>query len=175
MIGTWEDEHQILPSLRVFPLSTVERLSITGHEALADPETEGLDHRQTLLLADNLRTLTLTGLQNLPFILALNPGHNASDTVVCPKLEEFVLYIQRQGDESCIEALSEMAKERASRGAKLSTVVIVCPQELIAAEGMFGLDSCVSHVERRLYEKLPEWDDVPGEVSGIADIGKWWD
>ena len=94
----------------------------------------------------NLRTLTLTMCKNLSFIFTLNPNLNASNTVVRPKLEKPVLYTE----EPCIDELLETAKEWGSRGARLSTVVIVCLRELISTEKVFDLRSYVSHVERRL-------------------------
>jgi hypothetical protein len=96
-----------------------------------------------------LRTLTLTDCLNLPFVFALNPNRTPSKAVVCPELEELVLYIKTR-DRFCIDELLEMVKERDSRGAKLSTITIVCPQEFVPAKEVDKLRDHVSSVEYRL-------------------------
>jgi len=75
----------------------------------------------TLLLMNNLRTLTLTNCLNLPSAFALNPNQNPSRTVVCPKLEELVLHtMDKDKDLACVNELLEAVKERASSGSKLA-------------------------------------------------------
>ena len=159
----------ILRSLNELPISTTERLMIIHYDGSADPKIEESSAHQTLLLMNSLRTLTLINCTDLSFILALNPIHNTSNVVACPKLVELVLYIQRQQEESCINKLLEMTKERASRGAKLSTIVVVCPQELIRAENILGLRRYVSCVEHRSDDEPPRWDFISGEVDEIDE------
>ena len=179
----WEDkshdpptvEHRVLHSLDRFPIPTIERLAVTGYDASELPEAAGCPY-QALLPANNLRTLALAECHNTPFIVALNPGCNASNIVVCPKLEEFILYIREQEDVDCVEELSEMVKERASRGAKLSTVVIVCPRKITLAKKLFDLRKYVSRVEHRVEDEIPEWDTITGEVSMVVELNRqWWD
>jgi hypothetical protein len=179
VIGTWagsdpvpDFDLRVLRSLKMFPISTAERLAITQYDASADPKTGESGAYQTLFLMNNLRTLTLTDCLILSFVLALNPSHNASNEVMCPRLEEVILYIQDQ-DESYIDELLEMAEVRFSRGAKLSMISIVCPWELIPVEKVFDLRKYVSRVEYRLDNELPRWDAIPGEVDEIDDNGDW--
>jgi len=159
-----------LRSLNRLPISTIERLSITGCSFLLRGKSEESGTYQTLLLMNNLRTLTLIDCRNLSFILALNPDHNTQNTMVCPELEELVLHPNVERNKYWIDGLVEMAGARASNGAKLSTIVIVCPREAILAEKMFALKSHVSHVEYRLDPELTRWDAIPGEVNEIDDF-----
>lgn len=103
----------------------------------------------------NLHKLTLTHCLNLPFILALNPEQNLSGTLVCPKLEELVLYIMT-GAWFYIKEMLAMVKERASSGAKRSTITIVCSQEFVLAKEVLKLREYVSRVEYRLDDVVPE-------------------
>lgn len=179
MVGTWYGEgsppliaeHQVLWSLNRFPISTTESLTIAQCDVPVCPKTEESAAYQTLLLMNNIRTLTLVDCLNLPFIFALDPNKNTSNTVVCPKLEKLVLYTQEQTDETCTEELLEMAMERASRGAKLPTLVIDCSQELLPEDKVSELKSHVSHVERQLGDEPPGWDTIPGDIGHFG----WWD
>jgi hypothetical protein len=182
VINTWDGkrlpilDHRILQSLNKFPISTTERLAFTRYHITAHSKTEKSGVYRTLLLMHNLRTLTLTNCLNLSFILALNPSRNASNTVVCPKLKEVVLYIQKQHiheqqDGSSMDELLEMAKDRASRGAKLLSIVITCPWGIPVE--VSGLRSYVSRVEYRLDDESPRWDVHPGEVDE-GGYGRAW-
>ena len=122
-------DQRILRSLNELPISTTEILEIGQYDNSTHPEAY-----RTLLLMNDLLTLRLDDYINPSFISALNPNRNTSNTVVCPKLEELILCIQAQWDEPCIDELLEMVEERASMGAKLSVMVIVCPRILIPAE-----------------------------------------
>ena len=181
MFGTWDDANsarnildcRILRSLKKFHISTTERLAIAQCDAPVRSKTENSGAYQTLHLMNNLRTLVLTDCLNHSFIFALNPDRNASNMVVCPELEEVVLHIREQREGSCIDGLLEMAKERASRGAKLSTVVIVCPREYIPVEKVFDLRSYVPYVDYRLDDTTPRWDILPGEADEASYDGDW--
>ena len=153
-------ERLILESLNKFSVSTTERLAITDHTASADR----FGAYEILILMDNLRTLTLIDCDNTSFILALNPDRNASKTMLCPGLEELVLFFENFENfgETCVDELLEMAKARASRGAKLSTLVIASLWTT-TPEDMPGLESYVSRVEYRLEDISPRWDILPGE------------
>ena len=175
-LGTWADgdlspsisEHRILKSLNKFPISTTERLAITDYTASADPETGGSGAYEILLLLDNLRALTLTDSTSNSFILALNPDRNASNAMLCPQLEELVLPFRR----TSIDELLEMAKARASRGAKLSTLVIVSPWGH-AQEDVPHLESYVSRVEYRFRNISLRWDILPGEDDDDVYDSGW--
>jgi hypothetical protein len=51
-----------------------------------------------------------------------------------------------------------MVKERDSRGAKLSTITIVCPREFVPAKEVHKLMDHVTSVEYRLDDAVPEWE-----------------
>ena len=120
---------------------------------------------QTLSAMTNLHTLVLTECDNLPFILALNPDKNSSKLVLCPGLEELVLYVESQ-DQFQIRCLLRTTKERASRGMKLSSITIAGLGELVPAEGVFKLGEYVTRVAYRVDDVLPDWDYLPsGETE----------
>jgi hypothetical protein len=121
---------RVLRSLTHFGISTTETLSITQYRTSPSSKIEKSPVYQTLLLMNTLHTLTLTDCLNLPFVSALNPSQIPSRAVVCIKLKELVLYI-RTKDRFCINELLEMTKERASRGAKISSIKIACLQEFV--------------------------------------------
>ena len=153
-------ERLILESLNKFSVSTTERLAITDYTASADR----FGAYEILILMDNLRTLTLIDCDNTSFILALNPDRNASKTMLCPGLEELVLSFEdfENFEETCVDELLEMAKARASRGTKLSTLVIASSW-ITTPEDVPDLEGCVSRVEYRLEDISPRWDILPGE------------
>ena len=140
--------HQTLQALNKLPISSTETLTINQYRVPILTENKEPIVYRTLLLMNNLRTLTLTDCFNFAFFTALDPSQNISNTVVCPNLEELILCIQEQEDVIYTRRLLEMAKERASRGAKLSTIVIACPWEVISEDELSDLRSYVSHVER---------------------------
>lgn len=113
---------------------------------------------------NNLHTLTLTKCNNLPFILALNPEENSSKLVLCPNLEELVLYIALR-DQYHIEHLDNMAKKRALRNAKLSLIKIVSVGGLVPGREVFKLREHVTHVEYGVNDAPPSWDFLPGKGS----------
>ena len=158
-----------LQSLNEFPISTTKTLTIGQYNYSTNPRAGESGACQTLLLMNNLRSLTLDDFINHPFIFALNPSRNTSNTVVCPKLEKLVLWIRGRWDDSCIDELVEMAEERASMCAKLSTILIVCPRELVTEEKerVSRFTRHVSQVEYRSDYKSPGWDTIPREVGGL--------
>ena len=157
------DTHcEILRSLHVFSMSEVERLAISHWLHHSRQETIEPSIYRTFLLISNLCTLTLVDCVSPPLITVLNPQGNASGTLVFPKLEELSVYIKNRSHFYGKELL-EMAKERASRGAKLKAVTIIGLQELVPAKEVFKLRAHVSRVEYRLDDVLPEWDAIPGQ------------
>jgi hypothetical protein len=170
MIGNWNNgtvatntSHRVLLSLDVLANSALEKLAITCWEyaILSSVAVEKTSIYRTFHFMSNLRTLTLTACLNLPFVLALNPRRNPAGTVICPKLEQLILYVQRK-DWFCLGELLEMAKERASHGAKLGTIKITITgaDPLLPVEEVLELRTCVSHVEYRLDNVLPAWDAI---------------
>jgi len=115
---------------------------------------------QTLHSMEDLRTLTLAQCINRPFVLALNPKKNPSKTVLCPKLEEVTLYIKHRAQYNCDELLS-MAKERESRGARLSVIWIINLDNIfVPVKEMSQLREHVSRVEYKLDGVMPAWDTL---------------
>ena len=125
---------------------------------------------KTLRSMEELRTLTLTRCANLPFILTLNPGKNTSKLVLCPKLEEIILYLKRP-DQFHINEILSMAEGRTSRGAKLLAITIVSMEALAPTKEVFQLRKHVSRVEYKFDDAPPEWDAPPATDitgSGVA-------
>jgi hypothetical protein len=157
-------DSRVLRSLDHFSISATRRLAVTQYGTSPPPEIEKSPICRTLLHTNALRTLTLSDCLNLPFIFALNPNRIPSKFVVCPELEELILYIKAK-DRFCIDELLEMAKERDSRGARLSTITITCPQEFVQAREVDKLKDHVSSVEYRLDGVVPKWDYIPNGVD----------
>ncbi|KAF9643330.1 hypothetical protein BDM02DRAFT_3273098 [Thelephora ganbajun] len=154
MVGS---DRRVLRSLDYFPPSGTQRLAITNYES---PGPEEIDVSSHILDGmKDLRTLRLIQCNNLPFILALNPNRNFLKLTLCPELEELILYIN-EGSFN-IGELTSMAKERASQGAKLSSITIVglgfMPGEVL------GLGEHVARVEYRVKDEPPQWDSAFGD------------
>jgi len=146
-----------------FDISRNQWLAITLCHYRPRPSTliETWSVYQTLHSMEDLRTLTLARCITLPFILTLNPQKNSSNTVVCPKLEGIILYIKRLGQFRTNELLN-MAKERALRGAKLSTISIISLDDAsISSREMSQLREHVSHVEYKFGDAMPTWGTLP--------------
>jgi len=191
IFGTWADlapiphslGEQTLQSLGCLPISTIERLSITQYRTVSHWKIEGSGAHQTalhldgpyqtLLLMNNLRTLTLTDCPDVSFTTTLTPSENASSAVVCPGLKEYVLYIGKEGRPR-IEYLLKMAKERASMGARLSAIVFNCPPQLFPEKAP-ALESYVSHVEYNSGDTTPRprWDTILGEADEVGYDSDW--
>ena len=93
----------------------------------------------------------------------MNPDKNPDRTVLCPELEEIILYIT-DPKEVLVNELLKMAKGRASRDAKLSaiTIAVVDATPSVRAKNVLKLREHVSRVEYKLEDKLPQWDALPG-------------
>ena len=164
-ISARTSDRRILLSLSPRILSTTQRLAVSKYDHPESPEIEECPVFQTLSAMTNLRTLVLIECGNLPFILALNPDKNSSKLVLCPSLEELVLYVKSR-DRFQIKYLLGMTKERASGGVKLSSITIVGLGELAPAEGIFELREHVTRVDYRVDNAPPDWDDLPsGETE----------
>jgi len=149
-------------SLRQFDTSRTQWLAITlcRPRPSSTMPIEEWDLYRALHALENLRILTLAECRNLPFILTLNPDKNPSKIILCLKLEEVILYIGHP-DEFNIDELLSMAKERASRGVKLSVITIVITDVLEPKKVVFQLRKHVSRVEYKFDDALPGWDTLP--------------
>ena len=155
---------RILRSLNYFSFHTTRRLAIMKYEPPTLTEINQSSY-EFLLRMPELRALTLTQCNNLPFVFALNPAHNPSNTTLCPALEELTLYVKDRNAFHIPELVS-MAKQRASRGVKLRLIAIVGLGELLSGKEVFKLRDHVAHVEYRFEEVPPKWDSVPEVESG---------
>ena len=182
VFGRWKDwvtapwffmDREILRSLSTPILSTVRKLSISryGHPGPA----EGYDCPifQTLSSMTNLQTLELTECDNQPFILALDPEGNESKLVLCPDLENLVLSIESWG-RSHFERITRMAENRASRGARVSSIRIVFRDEPAPEEELSKLAEYVARVEYRVDKvKLVPVRGSGGKVTARGSPWLW--
>lgn len=161
--SSFAKDREILRSLDYPTLSTIQRLSISkfGHPRPA--EAEECPILQTLSSTHNLRTLILINCNHLPFVLALNPEQNPSNLVVCPNMQNLTLYIQSLSPR-VVDRLTRMAKNRASRGAKLSSITLVDFGSCGHMNEVLELREHVTHVEYCIGDEPPAWDDILGEV-----------
>jgi len=109
---------------------------------------------------DDLRTPMLIECKYLPFIDILDPDKNPSKIVLCPKLEEIIIYGNHL-DQSRINGLLNLTEGRASRSAKLSATTIVSTDALAPTKKVFQLRKHVSRVEYEFNDVLPKWDILP--------------
>ena len=154
-------DRRILRSMDYFVLSRTQSLAVTKYEPPTFSEIDKSPPYHILCRMANLTTLTLTQCNNLPFLLALNPCKNPSKLVLCPKLTDLSLYVETRNAFNIPELMS-MAKERASRGAKLGWITIIGLGELVPGKEVFKLREHVSFVDYLVEEEPPEWDFIPG-------------
>ena len=156
-------DHRVLRSIGPPRLPTIQRLAVAEYTHTPQAGVEECPVFRTLCSLETLRTLVLFYSDTLPFILALNPEKNSSEIVPCPNLEELIIYPlshPRHGD------LVEMSRSRDSKGAKLSSIVIIDTQECSMEEEVSKLKENVTHVEyrRESYSfTRPGWDGVLDE------------
>ena len=155
-------DRRILRSLSHFVLSGTQTLAVTKHEPPTLFRTEKKPPHYVLSRMEDLRTLTLTRCNNLPFILALNQDQNPPKRVLCPKVEELILYVEELASFN-IKELMSMAKERALAGEKLSSITIIGLGELMPGKEVYKLKEYVAHVDYRVGEKPPQWDSSSGD------------
>lgn len=157
--GTSQGTKRFLRSLDLFNFSRCQWLAVTltAYELASSIAAS----YQLLDTMKAVRILTLSQCTNLPFISALDPDKCPDQTVLCPELEEIVLYIN-DPKEVHINQLLKMAKMRASRRAKLSAVTITVVNGVTTRpEEVFQLREHVSRVEYRMDVTLPQWDALP--------------
>jgi hypothetical protein len=156
---SYDMDRRILRSLN---LPMIQRLSFSKYKHPIPTEGNECPVFSTLSSTIILRTLVLAKCNNIPFILALNPTENPSKLLLCPNLEEFVLYIKSR-DQFHTKHLISMAKNRASRGAKLSSITVFGLGELAPGNEVLKLREHVKRVEYKIDKELPDWDDLLGE------------
>ena len=154
--------NRIIRSLTCFDLSGIKRLVITEYKPPPKDETNESTTCYILHRMEELRTLTLTHCENLPFFAALNPAQTPSKRVLCPKLEELILYVEEPKSLN-IEELTIMAMKRAVGGTKLSTITIVGLDEIVLGPlaYMLKLMQYATRVDSRTGEKPPKWNSIP--------------
>ena len=160
-----ERPRRILHSLGHPALSTVQRLKILEYSHPKPAEGGECPIFQALSSLNNLRTLVVINCNNRPFTCALDPGQNPSNLPLCSKMEELVFYIKFWYPID-IQLLIRMAKNRASRGAKLPSITFVDRSGCGLREEALKLREHVTHVEYRVDGTPPAWDDFPGGDSG---------
>ena len=132
---------EIFESLAQFDTSKVEQL-YTDY----DIPPFG-DIHQVLFPMKSLRTLVVsrcTYRSLSTFMEVLSPSMVPPMEVVCPLLERFILVVSDKGFD--IRSVLEMAAARASRGAKLKSLVIVSDWIQDSEDGMLGVSQLRKHV-----------------------------
>lgn len=155
---------RFIQSLDQFDISRGQRLAITL--CGCPPPSASIETwpaYRTFFSMEDLRSVTLTQCNNVPFILALNPSKNPSKDILCHKLEEIVLYIQRP-DQVYTKELLSMAEERALRGVKLPAITIISTDALAPMKEVFRLRKHVSRVEYKFENEPPRWDALPTQA-----------
>ena len=105
----WEDNHNF------------KRLVIAGCGDSESTEVQACPIFQILSSTDNLRTIILDACYYLFFTRALDPEQHPSNLLLCPNLEELLFY-RTYLEPFEFKQVSSMARNRASRGAKLSLI-----------------------------------------------------
>jgi len=151
-------------TLTYFALERVQRLTVTEYRPSTPTEIDVIPYI-ILRHMEGIHTLTLTRCNSILFILALDADLLPSERPVCPKLKELVLYVQTR-DSFYLAQLAQMAKGRASKNMKLSSITIVGLGELVPGEEVFKLEEHVTRVEYRVERNPPEWDNIPDVSVG---------
>ena len=155
----YDNVRQALRSFNRSMLSTIQRLVVSHYMYPSPARVEACPTFQTLSSMNNLRTLVLFDGDDLHFTLLLDPEQNSKNRVLCPDMEELVVYIAIKG-EFHVEELVRMAKNRASRGGKLSSIKIVYPGVLMRGEEVKKLRKHVMHAECLVDNRPHRWDSV---------------
>ena len=163
-------DRRILRSLNTPILSMAQGLTISRHKHSGPSNVEECPIFQTLSFTTHLRTLILIACDDQPFIRALDPERNLSNLVLCFNMKELILYIP-QWSLLDVKNLIKMAQNRASRGAKLSSITIVSRDGLAPRNELSELGEHVTRAVCRTKEREPPaWDYVPGESGGRVGV-----
>ena len=141
-------------------ISTIERLTIFGYKPQEPTKIENCPIFQTLLSANHLRTLILADCASSQLARVLDPSQNPAGLVLCHNMENLVFYAKSLSLLS-VASLIKMAKNRVSRGAKLSSITIVEPGGPVPR--VFELRKYVTRMDHRIDDAWPAWDDIPGD------------
>lgn len=156
---------QAFPSLEPV-LSTTRRLMITYRDSPGPAELEDCPIFRTLMSTNQLRTLVLIDCYDLvPFTRALDPGRDPSNLVLCPNIEELVLYVE-DWSPSNVRHLIGMAKNRCFRGRKLSLIKFVDLDFCKSQYDVLSLREHVTDVYYCLGVTRPSWDHIPAGIDG---------
>ena len=149
---------QFIRTIDQYDISRARWLAITvsDHDPICHGQITERTAYHILHRMKNLRTLMLIKSENFPFVHSLSPNFK---TVLCPKLEELILYIEDQR-QLYLNELLRMAEERDLRGAKLSAITIVSTKILAPMKEVFQLRKHVLRVEYKI-DDAPEWDTLP--------------
>ena len=153
-------DHQILRCLRPSTLSTIQRLAISNYISRNPTGVEDGSIFQMLSSANELRTLVLSEGNLRPFISALNPRRNSSKVVLCPNLKELLLCSDSWGP---TKLLINMARGRASSGAKLASMTMVFLDAPLPEPEVLKLGEYVTHMKYNRNSQPPLWDDLSYE------------
>ena len=180
VLAAWKDhraspsypvDRRILLSLGQPTLSAIQTLAVFYYEHPRPTKSAKCSIFRTLSSTDNLRTLTLIRCNNLPFILALDPEQHPSGFVLCPGMEELVVYIYSWPSPP-LKPLIDMAKNRASRGVRLSLIAILSPNDHSYGAVASKLRYHATRVEYRVDSvQEPSW----GNISGWGGSGWTWE
>ena len=177
--GHWENQvtpsttldYRILRALGPRILSTTERLTISYYDLPDLANIEECLVFQTLRSMNNLQSLALSRGNDQPFIFALNPAKNSSEAVLCPSLKKLNLFRGPWRPTNDL-AVVDMARGRALRGARLSSVKIVtfgCTGTPVRETEMSELREHVTQVKLMVETindgLLPSWEYLPDEAG----------
>ena len=161
-------DHQILGSLDHLTLSKIHKLTISKYKA-RPTGIEECPIFQTLSSTNDLQTLILIDCNTLPFVLALDPEQNPSNLVLCPNMQNVILYIQSLSP-LIVGCLTRMTKNRASREAKLSSVILAnMSGRGQGNEASELIREHVTHVECRVGGEYPDWDSISVGGDGESE------
>jgi hypothetical protein len=160
-------DSDIFRSLNHPVLFIIQKLVVSEYGHPRPGNSEECPIFQTLSSMNNLRTLVLTNCNSLPFILALDPEQNPFNLLLSSNMEALI-FCFKSWSLLNVDHLIRMAKNRASRGAKLSSIMFVDlgGQEQMELEEAFELTKHVARVEYRVDDTPPAWNDIYGEGSG---------
>lgn len=161
-------DSQIFHSLGHSMLSTIQSLTISNYQFPKPAQVEECPVFQALSSTNNLRALTLIDCNHLLFVHALDPEQHPSNFVLCPDMEQLNLHVRRRRRFD-LRHVIEMAKNRASRGARLPSVTCANQDGSLAKKQMFELKQHVTHGRYQIGRLPPAWDDVPNMSCGEGE------
>lgn len=166
-------DHQIFSSLTRLVIPEVRTLVVSDYWCPSRPEVEASSIFQMLSYVNNLRTIVLVSCKNASLISALDPRGNSSNLVLCSNLERIIVYFSSWST-AYVKSLLATAKNRASTGAKLSSIAFIDLRGLEARKED-EISTFKDHATRVEYGVLcaaPAWDEVPDEsVDERGNLG----